>query len=303
MKHIRAAVGGSSATQEPEWTDLISSSPFVKMRMKHTRLKGGENKSAGLGNAEVIVDCSSKEATCWLSHYHSRERMRVHEEERNPARLVITQTSPHDRVFATIKRMPLLLWNREFIMRVLATQEVETGDFLVCIQSVDEAVDYGSTFRTVRGTTTAFLRVSSLGDSQCEVVLYQYLEAGGIVPIRVENSKIPLSLSVLQDLREEFQRDEEVDKEEVDEMALVIRDEPQVNSEKEEMAIRRLQVRLGGIEEEQFKELVSPDPLVKMGMHYIQGNSGYSTGVARASAVIDASIEECAARELSVLSR
>jgi hypothetical protein len=83
-------------------------------------------------------------------------------------------------------------------------------------------------------------------------------------------------------VRELFQRDDEVDELERDELAGVIEQEPQVYDAEEEGIIERVRKKLGGLKEEDFKELDSPDHLVKMDSVFKKGQHSV---VLRASTV------------------
>ena len=100
------------------------------------------------------------------------------------------------------------------------------------------------------------------------------------------------------DLREKFQRDDEIDKMEWDELARIIKDVPQTYTAEEDILINKVHAKLGMLEWGHFEELESPDHLVKMGKHSIGGG-----GVGRASVTVDASIEECVAWEISKMNR
>ena len=78
-----------------------------------------------------------------------------------------------------------------------------------------------------------------------------------MIPTRVVESKIPLALSAVGDLRDKFQRDDEIVKMERDELTRVIKDEQQVYSEDENSLIQRVQDKLGALKEEDFEELES----------------------------------------------
>ncbi|GMI52212.1 hypothetical protein TeGR_g2169 [Tetraparma gracilis] len=101
-------------------------------------------------------------------------------------------------------------------------------------------------------------------------------------------------------MREKFQRDDAVDKMGRDELVSVIDREAQVYDEKEESVVEGAHKKLSVLKEEDFKELGSPDHLVKM--QYIL-KEGSSTGIGRATTIVDAPIAEAAAFELSEMSR
>jgi len=112
------------------------------------------------------------------------------------------------------------------------------------------------------------------------------------------NSKLPAALSVVPLFRENFERDDEFDRTERDELAGAIR-EQQVYTAEEETMINNVNAKLGALEWKNFEELESPDHLVKMGKIFIEGGGG----VGRASVTVDASCEECAAWEMTAMSR
>jgi len=201
-------------------------------------------------------------------------------------------------VWATIKKMPFPLHNREFVVHQVCCSDVN-GDLLITTVPVDEVIDYGMKTNLVRGLARTLVRLISAGESQCKVVYYMFGDAGGRIPTFVVNAKLPLALGSLGGLRVEFQRDDEIDKLERDQLARVIKDEPQVYSEDEDSLIQRVQNKLGALKEENFEELGSPDHLVWMGGFF----EGEEEAILRASTIVDASVEECAARELAKTSR
>ena len=206
---------------------------------------------------------------------------------------------PHDHAIATIKKTPFPLKNREFVGRQVCAADTN-GDLLVAAVPVDNVIDYGMTTRTVRGVARALMRVTPSGESQCKVTYIQYIDAGGVVPTWVVESTIPMSLSTVGNLRDQFQRDDEIDKMERDELARVMKEEQQVYSEDEDARIQRVQSKLRAHDDVGFEELESPDHLVKMGKIFSEG--GHSA-IIRASATIDSSIEDCAAWEVAKMCR
>jgi len=281
-----------------EWEPLPSSSPFVDMWCKHAPTKGGE-RSVAIGKATTVIDFPVRDAAQFMFSYTSRERMRISREEGNPARLRQKVHSAHDQVFATIKKMPFPLNDREFVARQVCATDTN-GDLLFSAVPVDDVIDYGLKHRTVRGVARTLMRFTPSGESQCKVTFIQYLDAGGVIPVRVFESKIPLALSGVGEMRDELQRDDEIDKMEREEFARVMKDEQQVYSEDEDSLIQRVQDKLGALKEEDFEELESPDHLVKMGKIFIDGDRRV---VIRASVTIDSAVEECAALDFLKMSR
>ncbi len=280
------------------WENLHSPFPFVKMWIKHTPTRRGE-KSIALGMAEGIVDCPVKEAAAWCFDACSRDRLRISLHEGNPARLIAKETTSHDNVCATIKKMPALLHNREFISRQICYSDNETGDIIIVGLPLDESIDYGANTNTVRGTSKVFFRFIALNENQCKVIYISYLDAGGHVPAVVTNSKISLTLSVVEELRAEFARDDEIDEFERNKVALIIRDEPQVYDSEETDLIERSRHKLAACKEEDFESLESPDHLVEMKLDHKEEEGA----LGRAITVVDASVEDCAAWELNSMCR
>ena len=277
------------------WEALSSPSPFVTMSIKHA--PEDSSRSIAVGKATAVIDCSQLRALAWWFDFASRERMTISNEENNPARLVPFSSSKHDNVIATIKTMPFFLSNREFVLRQVCTVDANC-DLLHAAAPVDTAVDYGVNSRTVRGAIRSIVRFARSGDSQCTVTCIQYVDAAGNVPTWLMNAKLPLGLNVVVNLRKEFQRDDEIDKVERDELATTIRDSPQNYTPEEDILINKVHAKLGTLEWRHFEELESPDHLVKMGKISINGG-----GVGRASVTVDASIEVCVAWEIAKMNR
>ena len=63
----------------------------------------------------------------------------------------------------------------------------------------------------------------------------QKLDAGGVIPSRVMNSKIPIAISIVQEATDEFRQDEKVDAAERRELVILMREawEDEVYSEEE----------------------------------------------------------------------
>ena len=224
--------------------------------------------------------------------------MRLSNENLNPARLLQRANTAHDQDFATIKRMPFPLRNREFVGRQVCATDTN-GDLVVAFVPVDDLVDYGMNTRTVRGLTRALMRFTPSGESQCKVTLIMYVDACGVIPTKVIEKSLPQALSGIRELRDEFQRDDEIDQMEWDEHARVMKEQQQVYSEDEDMIVQRIQDKLGAHKDEDFDELESLDHLVWMGGFFV----GKEAGIVRASTIVDASVEECGALELAKASR
>ena len=67
------------------------------------------------------------------------------------------------------------------------------------------------------------------------------------------------------DLRNKFQRDDEIDKMERDELARVLKEEQQTYTDEKNILVDRIFVKLGMLTDADFEQLESPDHLVWMG--------------------------------------
>jgi len=247
----------------------------------------------------AVLDCSARNALASWSSVVSIKHMRISSEQRHPARLVQRRTGSNELVWATIKKMPFPLYNREFVCHQVCCSDVN-GDLLFTSVPADEAIDYGMKTKTVRGVARNLMRLTPFGDSHSKLTYYMYVDAGGRIPKFVIDSKIPLALGAVGHLREEFQRDDEIDKLERDQLARVIKDEPQTYTAEEDILINKVHIKLGMLEWEHFEELKSPDHLVKMGKIFIDGSSSC---VCRAITTVDASAEECTAWVIAKMSK
>ena len=288
---FRSAVAPSSS----EYQHLQSPSPFVKMSCKTPQ---GSLRIA-IGRATASLDCSAHEAMAWWSATCSRRRTKISYEEGNPARIVAKRSSAHDEIFATIKNFPFPMAHREFVGRQLAARDLN-GDYVMAFVSTDDEIGYGVKLRTVRATTKWLIEFKSIAEMQCEVKFIQYFDGGGKVPKSVYNYKLPQALGAVEEMRAEFERNDEIDKLEHEEIARVAREVDQVYTAMEDETIEQVVGKLGGLKEEDFEVLDSPDHHVKMGRLLAKNGGG---GTLRASTVIDAAIEDCLATDMAFMDR
>jgi hypothetical protein len=279
-------------------------SPFVDTWMGHALVPtaGGAERSVTVGKAVCVADCPAREAANWWFDYCSKERSRKSEEQQNPARLIIKETTPHDFVAATVKKMPFPLHSREFVGRQLRVVDDQSGVFFVYSVPATDKIDYGANLKTKRGEGYFLAKFEPLDANQCRVAIIANAETRGL-----SNSVIALRFgSTLQRnidaCRARFQRDDEVDKEERDRKVQIMRDDAQVYTPEENEVLQEVQSDFGGIVDEEFKHVDSPDDQVHMGLQFFRGGAS-SSGVSRATAVLDASIEECAALEWELTAR
>ena len=208
-----------------EWEHLTSPSPFTTMCFQHTKPQKGE-RCIALGRALATIDCPMREAIAWYYASCSRERLRISTEGGSPARLVVQDHTVHDNVVATIKKMPFPFKNREFVGRQLCLRD-SNGDLLLVMVPANDVLDYGKILSVVRATLNLVLRFHEINSNQCSVTMNQKLDAYGNIPSWLANKMVASALKPAVSLRDAFQRDDEIDKLERDQLARFIKDEPQ----------------------------------------------------------------------------
>jgi len=238
------------------------------------------------------------EAMAWFQTWCSRDRLRLSREGGSPARLLVRSHTPHDEVFANVKKMPGLVHYREFVTRHICLRD-SNGDLLIAIAPANDVIDYGSKLRVVRGASNALMRFHEISPEQCVVSFYQKVDAGGNIPLWLVGTKMASVLRPLTVLVEEFQRDNEIDRTERSVLAQTISDSPQAYTAEEDAIFLSVQRKLGTVKEADFRELESADHLVNMG-GYMEGDEA---AIARANTILDTSVEQCAAWEMAKTSR
>ena len=199
---------------------LMSSSPFVKYSM-HPARKNDERGRVATGKAVAGgVDTSVEDAAAWVFDVCSRNRMQTNVEvnESLPRTVVETSTDGvNSLVLGSLKSTPFPLSVREYIVRMMWLR-LDSEKVAVLVKSVDMNVDFGVATRNgvVRGLTTAFQVLEAKGRNTCLTTLYQKLDLGGHVPVTLVNAKtISGALAAVGALRDAFQRDNEVDREDI----------------------------------------------------------------------------------------
>jgi len=150
--------------------------------------------------------------------------MRLSRDNGDYARFVVVANSANDNVVATVKKFPFPCSPREFVVRQVGVVEDGTEDLLYCSHSVYLDVDYGTTYKSVRGAITGLVRFTKLGEEQCTVVLYQYADAGGVIPQRTASNLLPKHmLAVVEPAMALYRRNDEIDKAERDLLVAIIK--------------------------------------------------------------------------------
>ena len=292
--------------REGEWRPLKSPYEGVEMEIKYKQQEKGK-KTLGFGRAECVADCSAEEAAAWFFEYCSRERTVMSREEGDPARLEMRKGGNgrvNEKLFATVKKLRFPLQKREFVMRYVWQKVQHDNTMSVAFVPAEEKVDYGGNLgKLVKATTTGLLTATNIKDSygvlQCKLTFTQFMDAGGHIPVNVVNKTIPRGLSPIAALRDSFKRDEEVDKAVLASLTNIIKNERQDYTDEEKAAIRKGKEFFEKCKEDKnFDDLKSPDERVKMKLVHVDGAS---SGTGFATTVVDASVDECAANEITCL--
>ena len=137
-------------------------------------------------------------------------------------------------------------------------------------------------------------------DQQCKVTSIKWGAPGGWLPTGVLGGKAANVLAATVRLRDAFQRDEEIDAIEWNGIATEIRTATDPYEQGEIARLERVKVMCEHYAESDYKELESPDPLVKMFLGHTDGDS--RAGL-KATCVFDAEPEVCAAFDIALTSR
>ncbi|GMH82067.1 hypothetical protein TL16_g09138 [Triparma laevis f. inornata] len=243
----------------------------------------------------------------WVMDVCSNKGMRRNVKEGGDlARLELREkTRVNERTFATVKKMPFILNNREFVLRFI--WKSEEGKVLVALESVDDEFDYGVKLKKTRGFTRGLWQIEDLpvrgGAKQCRVTYVLKLDAGGNIPTWVMDKKMPLALSVVQEAIDEFRQDEKVDAVELEEKATLMRGrwEDEVYSDEEECVLEKGKSTIVAIESSSdLKVIPSGDPLVTIKAAHLEDDK-LVTGIIEG--VVDGEMEKLAAFDCLKMSR
>jgi len=299
---LRTGLGLSS--KESTWLDLPTPSPFVTMGMQYNPTEAGQAPIV-LAQAQTVVDRNCEDVYAWFLMAAGRERTRHHLEHGDLAHVMLKERSVHDRTVATIRKTPVLLTNREYVVRSLG---VVRGGFNalgsgynVALESEDMGeVDYGQSFHVIRGHLTGLISITDGRDGGSRVstvtLTVQWSGKGNLPPWAMR-TEIMRTLSVVDKLRTEVQRDDDFDAAERARLAKVMTKLQQTYAPEESATLSSSIDYFKALGDAKFEDLDSPDIFVKMEWALDDGES-----VLRASAAVDAAVEDCAAFEIAKVS-
>ncbi|GMI13543.1 hypothetical protein TrLO_g6791 [Triparma laevis f. longispina] len=290
----------SEETERYGWTKITSPSPFVEMR----RTKSDTVKVA-LCSAKTIIDCHPAEVIAWNFDYCSKERMRISAEEGNPARICVEKRGATEAIFATIKSFPLILSDREFVVRQIWNVEDDGKVVELYCASIPLEVDYGiqKNKKNTRAFTQFLLRAELVEDDmrvvRSKVELLQYLDPAGSIPQWVVNLKLPQVLGVVMEALDEFKQDEAVDREALEVILNDIKRAGETYTAEEDEIVSNLMLQAKRFSMSKLDDVSTPDRFLRVQSKY----AGNGQGLAKGTIIIDATVEELAAIEYLAESR
>jgi len=258
-----------------------------------------------LAEAQTVVDCDMEKAYAWFMMAAGRERTRHHLELGDLAHVMLKERSFHDRTVATIRKTPFRLTNREYVVRSLGVMKGGANalgcgcNVALASENVGE-VDYGQSFRVIRGHLTGLISISDGrdgGSRVSRVTLTVQWSGKGNLPPWAMRTEIMRTLSVVDKLRTEVQRDDEFDAAERARLAKMMTKQQQTYTQAENAALNTCTDYFNALGDAKFQEFDSPDNFVKM-----EWALNDRERVLRASATVDAAVEVCAAFETAKVS-
>jgi len=250
------------------------SSVFVKLSKKHNR-----EESNTWGKATTTIDTSAENALAWIWDYCSNERrIAVKKLHKNP-REIIKQIAPNQQIGSSIKAMPWPLRARQFVSEFTWTkQDDDTYVYAFRPPTTDKfddnrLVDVGNhkANKLVRGESKGFCTLTNVGNQKCELTWVQHINMNGNIPAKVMDGQIPRSLGLIFQVREKFNRDDEIDQEERNELMKVMKNdnENEVYSEEENEMVNRITEKMENVKEDLFTPLNSPDFRAKVSFQFV----------------------------------
>ena len=188
-------------------TKLKSSSFSGEMSFK--KKAGWFQEGVATGRCSDVIDAPIEQVLAFVWDFCSNQRMRIHREQGQIARLTLSDDGRETKV-AVIKRMPWPLSNREFLAQLTWWKDVD-GVIFIANETFHDKIDYGMSFRTVKGYVVSLFKLDPVSERQCKFTTTLHIDAAGLIPAFVVELKIASSLALVEEARENFNRGEEID--------------------------------------------------------------------------------------------
>ncbi len=263
-------------------------------------------RRVNVGHAISTLDCSALEVAAWLFLYDSRVRRHFLEDEMVKARFELLRLRENDSVVCTLFRVLSVFSIREQISRlVIAPVPSSPGTWDVAFSSSHIPaevlpVDYGFRYeKYVPIKSVGLCRAEPLSPSSCSVTFMYHADPGGWCPPNLVNAYIPAMLSLLEECRQAFQIDDEVDHNERIALATIMSTYPEdAYSDEEKNIINDAVDKFKKFDDDKFISLNSPDPNVQMHMTPLHSDTSSSiSSTLRSSQIVDADFIELVAFE------
>ena len=209
----------------------------------------------------------------WFWDYCSNERLdAVKKLHKNPREIIIN-FSPNHNMISSIKALPWPLSDRQFVSENTWTkQDDDTYVYAFRPPSTHEFDDNRlddvgkhKANKLVRAESKGFCALTNVGNQKCELTWISYLNANGNIPAKVMDLQIPRSLGLVFQVHERFNRDDEIDQEERNELMGVMKNhENEIYSEEENEMVGRITIKMESAKDDLFIPLNSPDSRTKV---------------------------------------
>ncbi|GMH82211.1 hypothetical protein TrST_g11683 [Triparma strigata] len=234
--------------------------------------------------------------------------MRISAEEENPARICVEKRGENDSIFATIKRFSLVLSDRLFVVRQIWRMTDEGRACELYCASIPLDVDFGIRQRTktTRALTHFLLRAELIGGNnsksavaQSKVELLQFVDPRGFIPKWVVKMKLPQALGVVIEARDEFKRDEAVDRTALELIIANMNSANETYTEEEDSIVSNLMIQGKRASLSKLEHVPTADNFLRVQANYAGGGRGLGKG----TITLDSTVEELAANEYLATSR
>ena len=156
--------------------------------------------------------------------------------------------------------------------------------------------------RLVRGASKGIVAIKNLDEHSSKLTWIQQGDQKGNVPRKIMETQIHRTLHLVFQVREKFNRDDEVDTMERLELMEIMRSvyQDEVYDSDKTSLIDSIRSRMTAVPNDSFRPLPSPDFRTKMSIAHVEGES---TSIIKCEVIIDASLEEVAAYGFIYMSR
>ncbi|GMH79820.1 hypothetical protein TrLO_g13491 [Triparma laevis f. longispina] len=201
---------GALATSS-RWKQLHSPNSFINMEMLHE-----EGQTVAICRATAIFDTTIEDCAASEFRRMTRDRKKLHIEEGGLERSVVNLNN-HCDIYQTVYDLSIPTFApREWVSKCAWKKMSESKLVTAYVDHIDEeAYPVGAGKNYVRASTKALYIYERLPDfmgvPQTKVTYYQQIELRGFIPKFLMNSKMTTTLGFLTQLRKIFDKSEEID--------------------------------------------------------------------------------------------